>query len=235
MTAWIGLGLLAIAGIVFMIMDNPGETFGITDADLANLVTGVALLIWIGSSLFVSYRGRAGLAARQAATWLAIALAIMVVYTYRFEFAQLGGRLAGEILPGRPIETMSRSDDGARVVAITAQRGGQFTVEALVDGTHVRMLADTGATQIALTHKDARRIGFDPGALNFTVRISTANGIALAAPVTLKSVSVGGIEVRNARALVTRPGLLTSSLLGMSYLGRIGSFEISGGRLVLRE
>jgi len=238
MTAWIALGLLVIAGVVFMVMGNPGETFGIADADLANLVAGIALLIWIGGAMIFSYRGRAGLALRQAVTWLALALALMVGYTYRHDFANAGRRIAGEFLPGTPVVTTtatSPNENGPRLVAISARQGGQFDVAALVNGTHVAMLADTGATLIALNDRDARRVGIDPERLSYTVPVSTANGTAMAARVRLDTVSVGGIEVRNVSALVTKPGALRGSLLGMSYLGRIGSFEISGGRLLLRE
>lgn len=238
MAAWIALGLLVIAGVVFMVMGNPGETFGIEDADLANLVAGIALLIWIGSSLIFSYRGRAGLAVRQAVTWLALALAIMVGYTYRHDFAKAGRRIAGEFLPGTPVVTQTGSgtgQSGRRVVAITAREGGQFDVSTLVNGTHVNMLADTGATVIALNNSDAQRVGIDLARLRYTVPVSTANGRAMSARVRLKTVSVGGIELHDVEALVTKPGALRGSLLGMSFLGRIGSFEISGERLLLRE
>ena len=62
----------------------------------------------------------------------------------------------------------------------------------------------------------------------------TANGRALAAPVTLERVVVGDIEMRRVRALVAKPGALGADLLGMSFLERLGSYEVRGDRLTLR-
>ena len=42
------------------------------------------------------------------------------------------------------------------------------------------------------------------------------------------------IVVRGVRALVARPGALNESLLGMSFLEKLKSYSVEGGRLVLR-
>jgi len=237
MSAWIALGLIVVAGVVFMLMDAPGETFGVTDSELGTLVASVALLIWIGSSAIYGYRGRASLALKQAVVWLAIALMLLVTYTYRDAFTIAGQKVAAQLLPGtvREMAETNTSQPGSRVVAVTSRQGNQFRVETLVDGTHVNMLADTGATLVALSDSDARRIGVEPNKLSFTIPVSTANGRTMAARIKIKELSVGGIAVTDVAALVTRPGDLDTSLLGMSYLGRIGSFSVAGDQLILRE
>lgn len=125
------------------------------------------------------------------------------------------------------------SRNGPAVAAISAGLRGQFTAETLVNGVHVQMLADTGATIVALTNSDARRIGIDLEWLEYDQPIRTANGTALAANITLDSLSVGGIEIRDVSAIVVGPGLLEKSLLGMSFLGAISRFEIKGDQMVL--
>jgi len=122
-----------------------------------------------------------------------------------------------------------------KVTAISADRNGQFTASALVNGVHVEMLADTGATLVVLTAEDAERIGIDLAWLNFDTPVQTANGVAMTAKTILDEVSVGGIPVRDVDAIVTRAGLLTHSLLGMSYLGALHRFEIKGDQLVLHH
>jgi len=122
---------------------------------------------------------------------------------------------------------------GPAVTAITAGERGQFSAETLVNGAHVQMLADTGATVVALTSSDAQRIGIDLEWLVFDQPIRTANGTAMAAGITLDSLSVGGIEIRDVSAIVVGPGLLQKSLLGMSFLGAISRFEIKGDQMVL--
>jgi aspartyl protease family protein len=66
------------------------------------------------------------------------------------------------------------------------------------------------------------------------VPVATANGSALAAPVVLGSLSVGPITERNVPALIAREGVLHANLLGMTFLERLGSYEVRGNRLILR-
>jgi aspartyl protease family protein len=66
------------------------------------------------------------------------------------------------------------------------------------------------------------------------VPVSTANGRALAAPVTLDRLSVGPIAMRRVPALVAREGLLDGNLLGQTFLEKLESYEVRGNRLVLR-
>ena len=63
--------------------------------------------------------------------------------------------------------------------------------------------------------------------------MQTANGPARAAQVKLDFVSVGRAQVSDVQAFVIDKGLETS-LLGMSYLNRLQSFEVSGDRVVLK-
>ena len=70
---------------------------------------------------------------------------------------------------------------------------------------------------------------------DFTHRVTTANGIARVAIVTLDSVAIEDIMVRNVRAAVAEPGKLTKTLLGMSFLGQLRRTEMSRGVLVLEE
>lgn len=237
MLSWIGLGILVLAGLVLVLIDNPGEAIGVGNEDFARLASGVALLIVIGGSMFAGQRGRAGDVLKQAITWLGIALVLVVVYTYRHDFTVMANRVLGELAPGvaRTVQESGTDGNGGRVVAITANQGGQFEIETLVNGSHVRMLADTGASTVVLTNSDARRAGIDPDSLSFSVQIATANGNTTAAHVRLTEVTVGGISLQNVDALVSQPGVLRISLLGMTYLQRIGSFEISGSQLILRQ
>jgi aspartyl protease family protein len=86
------------------------------------------------------------------------------------------------------------------------------------------MLVDTGATAVSLTAADARRVGIDPAALTYGLKVATASGEARAARITLGSVDVDGAEVRNVDALVLDRDT-DASLLGMSYLSRLSGFD----------
>ncbi|WP_293676367.1 TIGR02281 family clan AA aspartic protease [uncultured Phenylobacterium sp.] len=116
--------------------------------------------------------------------------------------------------------------------AVAKAADGHFWADAQVNGQPVRFLVDTGATAVALTPKDAERLGFKPIDLKYGYNVATANGGSHAAAVTLTSVSVNGARVENVQALVVSEGL-DVSLLGMSYLGRLTRFEATRDTLRL--
>ena len=123
-------------------------------------------------------------------------------------------------------------DDPARM-ALSADADGHFAVNAMIDGRAVDALVDTGATLVVINGQTARRLGITPDRSEFTARISTANGVIAAAPVTLAEVRVAGIVVRDVAAVVIDGDGLPFDLLGMSFLSRLSTFAMSGGRLVL--
>src|SRR6476620_2100088 len=75
----------------------------------------------------------------------------------------------------------------------------------------------------------------DVSKLSFTVPVMTANGRTVAARVRLDSVAIGPLQREHVDALVAEPKALTESLLGMSFLGRLRSYEFSGDFLTLRR
>jgi aspartyl protease family protein len=128
-----------------------------------------------------------------------------------------------------------RMSSGGRSVEIRASRNGHYETRAYVNGRSIDVMVDTGATVVALTWNDARAAGIHVRDSDFKQRVSTANGEARVAPVTLDSVSIADITVRNVRAVVAEPDRLETTLLGMSFLSRLGKAEMSRGTLVLSE
>ena len=121
----------------------------------------------------------------------------------------------------------------AQAASISKASDGHYWAEADVNGQRVRFLVDTGATAVALTAADAQRLGFLPRDLDYTYNVTTASGQARAAAIKLASVSVAGARVADVDALVIEKGLDTS-LLGMTYLGRLSRFEATRSALILR-
>lgn len=129
-----------------------------------------------------------------------------------------------------PAAVHAASGSAAQVVK---SADGHYWAQARIDGHAVRVLVDTGASVVALTPADALRLGVRPAAKDYTAQVQTASGVARAAPVELKTVSVAGARVEKVQALVVEDGL-TYSLLGMSYLGRLSGFEATPMGLTLR-
>ncbi len=130
-----------------------------------------------------------------------------------------------------------RADDAGaadgQAASVAKSSDGHYWAQGQVNGQAVKFLVDTGATAVALTADDARRLGIDPKALTYGYQVMTASGQARAAEVRLASVSVAGARVNDVDALVIEKGL-PASLLGMSYLGRLSRFEATQTALILR-
>ena len=125
------------------------------------------------------------------------------------------------------------AQDAATADAVPKASDGHYWAEGEVNGAPVRFLVDTGATAVALTPQDAERLGVDLSTLRYADSVVTAGGRARAAPIRLASVSVAGATLRDVDALVIEKGL-DASLLGMSYLGRLSSFQATREALFLR-
>jgi aspartyl protease family protein len=122
-----------------------------------------------------------------------------------------------------------------RVVQLKAGSNGHFFSRIHVNGRAVDAMVDTGASVVALTFEDAASAGVHVRDPDFSHRVTTANGVARVAIVTLDSVAIEDITVRHVRAAVAEPGKLTKTLLGMSFLGQLRRTEMSRGVLVLEE
>jgi branched-chain amino acid transport system substrate-binding protein len=127
----------------------------------------------------------------------------------------------------------SFSNNG-RVETIPGDRQGHFAAEGRIDGTRIALMVDTGASLVVLREEDAERVGIHLRRSDFTGRSSTANGTGSYAPVTLRSLRIGEIEVREVPAAVVPRGQLGMNLLGMSFLRRLRSFDIADNRITLR-
>lgn len=102
---------------------------------------------------------------------------------------------------------------------VVLQRGvdGHYRAEALINGSKVDVLVDTGATGVAISQKVADKLGL---VSRTAIRTSTANGDSVAYMTRLATVKLGGVEATNVAAMIA-PGLGGDVLLGMSFLGRM--------------
>lgn len=121
--------------------------------------------------------------------------------------------------------------NGVAGFAIERAPDNHFYADAQVNGARIRFLIDTGASSVVLTRSDAQRAGLAFG--DYSAKALAAGGEVRLMPVTLDRVALGPMSASNVPAMVAEEGLPVS-LLGQSYLARIGSVEIRGDRMVLR-
>ncbi len=106
-----------------------------------------------------------------------------------------------------------------RSVSLTADARGHFSATGSLNGYPMSFLVDTGATAIAISAADAKRIGIDYKA-GQVVGVGTAAGVVPAWRVKISTVKVGGITVHQVDGMVMETGL-DLPLLGMSFLNRM--------------
>ena len=232
MSTWLALFVLAL-GAMLLVSNESGFIAGLDDWTFGYLVAGIALAVYIGGGVIAHYGGRASAMLRDAVTWLALGLGLVALYAYRGELTPIAGRVVGELLPGTAM-TVEESAGGATEVRIRRRLGGHFTATVEVNGKPISMIIDTGASTIVLRPKDAAKAGIDVDSLSYTVPVATANGRTMAARVILDKVGIGPLDREKVSALVAKQGALSQSLLGMSFLSRLRSYEFSGDFLTLR-
>ena len=171
---------------------------------------------------------------RDLSVWCMLMFVMVAGYSYREELLALGHRVVSEIAPPGTITRADIQTDGEKAVRIRRRPDGHFMARAELNGLTLVMLVDTGASTVVLRPADAQKIGIDIDKLRYSVPVQTANGTTYAAPVKLRRVSVGPIAFAEVDALVAKPGALRDSLLGMSFLNRLRSYEFSGDFLTLR-
>jgi len=224
---WLLLAGLAIAFLILFARHGEGTIGPLSTGDFASLAYKVVLLVFLGAAGMVMFRRRLAQALMATLLWVAVALVVLVGYAYRFELRGVADRVMAEVVPGHVI-THGRSVELARASS------GDFDVTAQVNGARVAMILDTGASSVVLTREDAKAAGLPLEVLAYTASIETANGRTHVAPVRLDRIAVGGLVERSVDALVAQPGQLKISLLGMSFLNRLQSWEVRGDRLLLR-
>ncbi len=220
--------MLAAIGALIVLVARHGEAVtGLAGNDLASLVYKITFLILIGGAVLRIFRDRFGEAIRAALMWVIVALVLVAGYAYRFELKDAGDRIMAELVPGRAIAR-------GHTVEVARASSGDFQIATEVNGARVPMVLDTGASSVMLTRDAAIAAGLPVEMIKYTVNIETANGRTQAAAATLDRITIGGIVERSVPALIAQPGQLKTSLLGMSFLSRLQSWEVHGDRVVMR-
>ena len=109
-----------------------------------------------------------------------------------------------------------------------------FRTTGSINGYPVNFLVDTGASSIAISSQEARRLGINYRLSGKPIWISTASGTEPGFRVVMDRVSIAGITLRSVQGLVIEGAEPSTPLLGMSYLNR---FEITndGQVMTLRQ
>jgi aspartyl protease family protein len=152
---------------------------------------------------------------------------------------------AGAVVAYKDPEQVARASDSvsdmlrgraashARAVQIARGQGGEFALQARINGVNTPMVIDTGATSVVLTWETAKAAGLPLELLDYNVDVETAGGHTRAARLTLDRLAIGKLVERSVPALVVPRGQMKTNLLGMSFLDRLERWEVRADRLML--
>ena len=143
----------------------------------------------------------------------------------------VGGASLGVLWP----LNKSDSPDAASALEISLERSADkhFYAEAEVNGQQIRFLVDTGASEIALTEADARKVGLTVDPEKYELVGHGASGMVRGQYVDLQSIDLGGIRESGAKAVIVQGANV--SLLGQPFLENVDEIVIRKGQMLLRD
>ncbi|MBI3707602.1 MAG: TIGR02281 family clan AA aspartic protease [Proteobacteria bacterium] len=224
----VGIVLTLVTGLVVLLAGYYPGTLAGRDNRISLIWAGVVLVAAAGSVAVRLRSQRLAYVVRSVLVWGGLGLALVVGYSYWEEVAPVVRHVTGYLLPAEPrvIEP--------GLVALRADTGRHFRAVAEVNGQRVQFVVDTGASDVALTREDARRVGIDVDRLVYSVPYRTANGTGFGAAVRIDRIRLGDIALDDVAGHVAQ-GDMDQSLLGMSFLRRLSGMEIRGNEMILRR
>lgn len=186
---------------------------------IGQLIYLVILAAAIGGYFVVANRRQLGRMVRHGALWALIFAGVIAG-------AGLWSDIRSTVMPRQAVFAEDRR------IEVPRAPDGHYYLTLQINGTPVRFVVDTGASDLVLTRKDAERVGLDHAQLAYLEEARTANGVVPTARVRLDEVRLGPVVDENMRAVVNG-GQMDTSLLGMNYLQRYSRMEFVGDRLIL--
>jgi aspartyl protease family protein len=157
----------------------------------------------------------------------------------------LGMLAAGLLLVGQLAQQAERSDaalllgsqpklsvEGGETI-IPMSSDGHFWADAMVNGSEVRFLIDTGATMTGLSQDAAEAAGIAPDPGQMPLQLATANGTITATVGRAATLSFGSITASNLAVAVPRDLDDDTNVIGMNLLSQLASWRVEGDRLIL--
>jgi len=131
-----------------------------------------------------------------------------------------------------PNQQIASVQSGAQQeIVLQRNKYGHYVASGMINQQPVVFMLDTGATDISIPEKVAKRLGLKRGR---PVTYQTANGPAINYATELDSVSLGSITLYNLPASINPNVDHEDVLLGMSFLKHL-EFSQKGNSLTLRQ
>jgi aspartyl protease family protein len=221
------LGALAAIGLSLWGLSELFPDRNPSQLDTAFMFRLVAILAVVSSGLLFIREINLKQTIRNVLMWIGIMGVLALGFAFQEPLRQAALRMRSSLIPGYPVQTAPQE------MMISESDGGSYLVYGIINGTRVRFLIDTGASDIVLSPSDARRLGIDFALLDFNHAYETANGIGKGAISNVRELAVGNVHFSDVAVSINQAEMDTS-LLGMTFLKRFRSFSVSKGMLILR-
>lgn len=130
-----------------------------------------------------------------------------------------------KILKNREEPNQKLAQSTASEVVLTRNSDGHYVAPGKINGHSVQFLVDTGASNVAIPAEVASVLELPRGTTGYA---STANGTTETRRMLAKTVSLGGIVVRNVSVSVLPNAHGEHVLLGMSFLKHLKITQYKG-------
>jgi len=151
---------------------------------IAQLVYLLLLGVVVAGWFFAQNRQKLSHTIQQAILWLFLFAGAVILYGLKDSLRQ-------QLLP------VSMTQVSGDKIVLTRASDRHFYATLGINGTPVRFVIDTGATNMVLSRQDARRVGINPDALAYFMSAETANGTVRTAKLRLREVRLGPIIDKN--------------------------------------
>jgi aspartyl protease family protein len=193
--------------------------------DNARLIyAAIAAMLLIGS--LVGRRLPMKQYAKMLLAWIGIFAVAFIVMSFRPEMQMAWNRIKGEVT-GAPRQTI----EGGQI-RLVRQDDGHFWVRANINGRETDLMVDSGASTTAINAKTANeaKLALDP--VDQSVELETANGIVRARTATVKSMTIGDVQI-NDHDVVVAEAFGDTNVVGMNFLDKFDSWNVSGDVMLL--
>ncbi|HTH28230.1 MAG TPA: TIGR02281 family clan AA aspartic protease [Sphingobium sp.] len=118
------------------------------------------------------------------------------------------------------------------VIRIPMSGDGHYWVDAKLSGQNVRFLIDSGASITAISQQSASTLPLLPDPGTSMAVVQTANGPVNAQRAIIADMEIGPIRASHLPVLVS-PAFGTMNVLGMNFLGKLKSWRVENGVMIL--
>ena len=195
-------------------------------SELPHLIYSILLLAALVSSFIFRSNLKLFKLVKQVLLWILIGLTIIVLYSFRYDFYNLKNRIITELFPSKAVMINDRQ------FSVNSSQNGHFYVYLNVNDAPIKFMVDTGASDLVLNAKDAKKVGIDINKLRFSKSYQTANGIILVASTHVKEIEISGLKFYDAPVSVSNVDM-GISLLGIRFLQKFKKYEFYQNKLIL--